>query len=202
MDWNRLADDASLEKTAMALREKGMDVVVVKNRTEAKAKALDLISPGSEVLALTSVTLEETGIAKEIESGGRCVSVRRKITSINDKAERERMRRIGSASDCAIGSVHAVTEEGQVVIASQSGSNLSPYAFSAARVIWVVGTQKIVKNLDDAFRRLREHCLPLEDARAKKAYGVGSSINKILVVEKEISPNRISMILVSEKLGF
>ena len=89
-----------------------------------------------------------------------------------------------------------------MVIAAQSGSQLSPYAFSVARVIWVVGTQKIVRNLDEAFRRIREHCLPLEDARARKAYGVGSSINKILIIEREIVPNRITMVFVKEKLGF
>ena len=175
---------------------------MVLDRNEARKKVLELIPAGSEVLCNSSVTLDETGISKEIEESGRYVSVRKRISAISDKEKRNEMRRMCGAAQYAIGSVHAVTVDGQVMFASQSGSQLSPYAFSAANVIWVVGTQKIVKDVEEGFRRLREHCLVLENERAKKAYGAGSSINKILIIEKEIVPNRIKLIFVKEKLGF
>lgn len=202
MAWDTVADAKTIRNTADALSARGIETFVAKDRTEAKEKALSLMPPGSEVYAMTSVTLEETGIAQEIEKGGRYQSARKKVLSINDKAEREQMRRSASACQYAIGSIHAVTESGQVMVVSQSGSQLAPYAYAAGKVVWVVGAQKIVSDLEAAFRRIHEHVVPLEDARAKKAYGVGTSLNKTLIIEKETVQGRIRMIIVEEKLGF
>lgn len=111
-------------------------------------------------------------------------------------------QRLGAAPDWAIGSVHAVTEDGKVLIASATGSQLSAYAYGANHVVWIVGAQKLVKNFEDGLKRLYEYSLPLEDVRARKVYGAGSSVNKILIVNKEPAPERITMIIVKEKLGF
>ena len=200
--WEGLASETSLNKAEKALQEHGMKVYVAGNRKEAFKKAFELIPEGTEVMDLTSVTLEETGIAKEIYESGKYKSVRKKIMSVEQKEMRDAMRRMSGSVDYAIGSVHAVTEDGKVVIASASGSQIPAYAFGARKLIWVVGTQKIVKNLDDALKRIYEHSFPLEDQRARKAYGMPSSVCKILIVEKEANPERISIILVKEKLGF
>ena len=202
MAWEKLADEKSLDKTSKALEKKGMKVYIVENRKEAFKKALELIPENAEVMDLTSVTLDETGLSKEIQESGKYKSVRKKIMSVDQKEMRHAMRRMSAAVDYAIGSVHAATEDGKVVIASNSGSQLGPYAFGASKLIWVIGTQKIVKNLDDAFKRIYEHSFPLEDKRARKAYGMPSGISKILIVEKEIVPDRITIIFVKEKLGF
>ncbi len=202
MKWDKLADDKSIEKAAKALQEHGMKVYITENRQEAFKKALELIPEGAEVLDATSTTLDQIGLSKEIQESGRYQSVRKKIMSVDQKEIRQAMRRMSAAVDYAIGSVHAVTEDGKLVIASNSGSQLAPYAYGAAKLIWVIGTQKIVKNLDDAFKRIYEHSYPLEDERARKAYGMPSGVNKILVVQKEIAPERITVIFVKEKLGF
>jgi len=202
MGWDTVADDKMIGRTARALASKGIEVFIVKDRNEAKEKFLELVPQGSEVYVMSSITLDETGILKEVEEGGRYVSVRKKVMSINEKEKRDAFRRAASACQYATGSVHAVSEDGQVVIASQSGSQLAPYAFAATNVVWVVGAQKIVKNLGQAFRRIKEHCVPLENERMMKAYGMGTGLNKMLIFEKEGTPNRIKMILVKEKLGF
>ncbi len=202
MNWDKLANDEDIEKTIKSLRERGIESIVVDNREEAKKKVLEIIPKGTEVMDLTSVTLDEIGISKEIRESGRYLSIMKRIMSVDQKEIRNAMRKMSAAVDYAIGSVHAVTEEGQVVIASNSGSQLAPYVFGANNIIWVVGTQKIVKNLDYAFKRIKEYCFPLEDARARKAYGMPSGINKILIFEREIMPNRIKLIFVKEKLGF
>jgi L-lactate utilization protein LutC len=150
----------------------------------------------------SSATLNEIGVIKDLEESGEYRSLKKEITSINDAQKRNEFRRKSAIPEYEIGSVHAVTEYGEVLIASATGSQLAPYVFGAANVIWVVGTQKIVKNLDDAFRRLREYTFPLEDARMKKTYGAGSGINKILIFDKEVVPNRVKLIFVKEKLGF
>jgi len=98
--------------------------------------------------------------------------------------------------------VHAVTEQGQVIVASMTGGQVGPYASGAGTVIWVVGAQKIVRDLEEGLRRIREYSYPLEDARAREAYGIASGINKVLIVNREVVPGRITVILVKEKLGF
>jgi|SRR5271157_443044 len=202
MDWKTLADRMIIEKTANALAARGIDCIVAENRDDAKAKALALIREGSDVYCMSSTTLEETGILKEIEEGSMYHSVRKRVMSISDKGARDIARRAASACEFAIGSVHAVSEDGEVVIVSQSGSQLGPYAFSARNVIWVVGAQKIVKDLASAHRRISEYVVPLENERAKRVYGVGTSLNKTLIIDKEIISGRIKMIIVKERLGF
>ena len=109
---------------------------------------------------------------------------------------------MGGAPDYAAGSVHAVTEDGQVLIVSNTGSQLGPYASGAGNIIWVVGAQKIVKDLDEGLQRIYEYCLPREKVHMQQLYNTGTGVNKILIVNKEFRPNRITMIIVKEELGF
>lgn len=200
--WDRLADKATVERTMAALKANGIEAFFVQTGEKAKEKALDLIPQGAGVFNMTSMTLETISVDKEILESGKWESVRNKLNAMDRKTQRGRMQEIGAAPEWAIGSVHAVTEEGQVMIASRSGSQLPAYAYGANHVIWVVGTHKIVRNLDEGFRRVYERSLPLEDARARKAYGTGSSVNKILIINREAMPERITLIFVSEVLGF
>jgi hypothetical protein len=113
------------------------------------------------------------------------------------------MQMMGAVPQIALGSVHAVTEEGQLVIASNTGSQLGAYAYGSEKVVWVVGTQKIVKNLDEAMKRIYEYVLPLESERVKKAYGMErSNVSKLLIINKEVKPGRAVVVLVKESLGF
>ena len=202
MEWDRLADDERVDRTANALRERGIEVIIVQNREEARRKALELIPKKAEVLHVASVTLDEIGVSRHIDESGDYESLGAKVRSVNDAAERERLRKLTLSPKYAIGSVHAVTEDGQIIDVSASGSQIPVYSYGAENLILVVGTQKIVKNLDEALKRVYEYVLPLESERARKAYGVpGSSVNKILIIEKE-KPGRTKLIFVKEKLGF
>ncbi len=202
MEWDKLADEKSIEKTANALRERGIDVVIVQNREDAKRKVIELIPKKAEVLHVASVTLEQIGVSKHIDESGDFESLGVRIRGISDAAERERLRKLTLSPEYAVGSAHAVTEDGQIVDVSASGSQIPVYAYGAEHLILVVGTQKIVKNLDAALKRVYEYVLPLESERARKAYNVpGSSVNKILIIEKE-KPGRTTLIFVREKLGF
>ena len=189
-----------IEKTIAALKANGIEAIVVNDKTDAKAKALELIPKEASVMTMTSVTLDELGIAKEINESGKYNSVRAKLGTITDP---DTKRQIANAPQYTIGSVHAVTQDGKVIIASNTGSQLSAYAYSASHVIWVVGTQKIVENLDDGMKRIYEYTLPLESVRAQKAYGSkGSFVSKMLIVNKEVTPGRITIIFVPENIGF
>ena len=150
----------------------------------------------------SSVTLDTIGIAKEIVDSGRYDAVRNKLNKMDRATHNSQMQKLGAGPDWAVGSAHAVTEDGKVMIASNTGSQLSAYAGGASNVIWVVGAQKIVKDFEEGLKRIYEYSLPLERERAKKAYGIDSNVSKILVINKEVKPGRLSMIIVKEKLGF
>lgn len=201
MKWNEPAKKESVEKTIGALKANGIEALFVATGEEAKKKVLEIIPAGAEVMNMTSVTLDAIGLSDELNNSGKFNAVR---TKLMDKtiSGREK-KRLGSAPEWTIGSVHAVTENGEVLIASNTGSQLPAYAYGADYVIWVVGTQKIVKNMEDGQKRIYEYVLPLESERAKKAYGVpGSAVKKLLVINNEGTAGRITMILVGEVVGF
>ncbi len=200
--WTQLADEASLQTAIKALNANGFETIVVENGEAAKAKVMELIPANAEVMSGSSTTLDQIGLTKEIMESGKYDSVKAKLMKMDRKTQSREMRKLGAAPDYMLGSVHAVTEDGVVFIASASGSQLPPYAYAAGKVIWVVSTKKIVKNQEDGMKRLYEHVLPLESERAHKAYGVpGSSVNKLLIFHKE-NPGRITIIFVKEALGF
>lgn len=202
--WNQLASKESVDKAIEALKANGIDAKFVENSEMAKKEVFLLIPEGAEVMTMSSVTLSEVGLDEEInKKEGKYNPVRDKLYSMDSNTQAQEMNKLGGAPQYALGSVHAVTEDGHVLIASNTGSQLGAYAYGALNIIWVVGAQKIVKNTEEGIKRIYEHSLPLESERAKKAYGVpGSSVNKILIVNKEVQPSRITLILVNEVLGF
>lgn len=201
MDWYRLAEEETLEKTVNVLRSKNIEVMVAENGNEAKEKLLSMIKEGATVMEASSTTLKQIGAHEIINESGRFVPLNKEISKENDSAKRAELRRALPSPDYAVGSVHAVTEDGQMLIASASGSQLPSYSFTAKKVILAVGTQKIVKNIELGTRRIYEHSLPMETERMMKAYGIRSTVNQILVIEKGI-PGRITVIFIKEKLGF
>ena len=202
MTFNALADDATIAKTIEALGKRGIAAEVVANGAAAKERVLALIPKGAEVMNISSVTLETIGLDKEINESGKYDSVKNKLNKMNRETQRSEMRKIGAAPDWAVGSVHAVTRDGQILIASNTGSQLGAYAYAAGQVIWVVGAQKLVNTLEDAHKRVYEYVLPLENEHMMKLYNVGSNVSKLLILSKEITPNRVTMIIVKEVLGF
>ncbi len=200
--WIKLADDTTVQKTIEVLKQNNIEAEVVENKEAAKKRVLELLPKGAEVMNNTSATMDAIEITKEILESGNYNSIRSKLLKMDRQTQGREMTKLGAAPDYATGSVHAVTEDGHVLIASASGSQLPHYAYTAAHVIWVVGTQKIVKNLDEGIKRIYEHSLPLEDARAQKAYGLNSNVRKILIVNNERAPGRLHLIFVKENLGF
>ena len=200
--FGTLADDARVKRAAAALEANGIKVLRAGDAAEAKRIVLSLIPEGAQVHHGASQSLEETGILDAIEKSGRYEHLRPRIWSMDRKTQADEIRRLGAAPDVMLGSVHAVTETGSLITASMSGSQLGPYVSGAGRVILVVGTQKIVSDLEEGLYRVNDYSLPLEDARAQAAYGINSAVNKVLIINREIVPGRITVVLVNEVLGF
>src|ERR1700689_876257 len=200
--FTTLPDERALQATVVALEEHGFSVEVVNDLDAARQAVLARIPEGSSVMTNTSVTLSETGIADAInDSGGRWESARNKMFALDFATQAQQMKAIGGQPDYALGSVHAVTRNGTLVIASASGSQLASYAWGAANVIFVVGAQKLVPTLQAAHERIYQHSLVLEDARAIAAYGQHSSVGKVLEIHQEL-PGRIRIVLIRQVAGF
>ena len=199
--FTALPDDDTLAATVVALEEHGFSVEVVEDLDAARRATLNRIPAGSTVMTNTSVTLDETGVADAVNGDGPYESARNKMFALDFQTQVQEMKAIAGQPDYALGSVHAVTRDGTLVIASASGSQLASYAWGAANVILLVGAQKLVPTLDAAHERIYQHSLKLEDARAQAAYGQHSSVGKILEIHQEL-PGRIHIILIRQRIGF
>jgi hypothetical protein len=200
-EFNHLPPDEQVMRTAQNLEAHGLHTIVLETGDEARACVLEMIPSGAEVYNPPSRTLEQIGLAAAIEGSGRFQLLRSRVFAMDRKTQQREIRRLIGSPDVVLGSVHAITEQGQVLIASASGSQLGPAVFGAGSVIWVAGTQKLVPTLEDGFRRIHEYSYPLEDQRTHQVYGQPSAINKLLLVNGE-QPGRITMVLVKQNLGF
>jgi hypothetical protein len=199
--FTALPDEKTLADTVVAVEEHGYSVEVVDDLDAAREAVLARIPQGSSVMTNTSVTLQESGIADAINDGGPYDSMRNKLMALDFATQLQEMKAIGGQPDYSVGSVHAVTRDGTLVIASASGSQLASYAWGATNVIFVIGAQKLVPTLEAAHERIYQHSLKLEDARAVAAYGQNSSVGKILEIHQEL-PGRIHVVLVRKSVGF
>ncbi|HEX8992287.1 MAG TPA: LUD domain-containing protein [Anaerolineales bacterium] len=201
-EFAKLASDEQIERTRKALEANNIHTLVAETGEEARQMFFELVPDGAEVFLGASVTLEQLGIKEIIDKSGRFDAVRPRMFAMDRTTQAREIRKLGGAPDYAAGSVQAVTEDGQVLIASKTGSQLGPYAAGAGRVIWVVGAQKIVKDLDEGLQRINEYSVPREEEHMQQLYRAGTALNKILIINGEIRPERATMILVKAEVGF
>jgi hypothetical protein len=192
----------SLERAAAALTAHGFTAEILNDAAAARARIRDLIPEGASVFTGASETLRLSGIDADINTSGRYQAIRPRVLAIDRATGADDIRRLLASPDVAVGSVHAVTETGSLVIASGSGSQLPGYAGGAARAIWIAGAQKVVPDLATALRRVEDHCLPLESARTQVAHGWPSAINRLLILHAEPYPGRGTVLLLRQAIGF
>ena len=201
-EFTKLASDAQIERVVKSLEANGMHTLIAESGAEAKNIVLGLVPENAEVYTNQSKTLEKLGLFDEFDKSDRYNAVRPKVMSLDRKTQSNEIRKLRTIPDYIVGSVHAITESGIVLVSSFGGSQLGPYASGAAKVIWVVGTQKLVSDLNEGLRRIEEYSYPLEDARLLAALGIHTAIGKTLIVNREVVPGRITIVLVKEELGY
>jgi len=195
------APASRLERAAAALTAHAFTVEILDDAAAARTRVRDLIPEGASVFTGASETLRLSGIEEDINNSGRYDALKSR-PPMDRVTQRNEIWAALSTSDVIVGSVAAVTETGSLVVASASGSQLPGYAGAAARVIWVVGAQKVVPDLSTALRRVEEHCLPLESERAMRVYGQPSAANRVLILNAEPEPGRGTVLLLREAIGF
>lgn len=201
LDFTTPASSAQLVEVAERLRQRNFEVVIVNTAAEARTAVLDRIPDGSEVHSGKSKTLEDAGIFQELMESGRHDFLRRRIFKMDRQTQAREIRKLGAAPDLMLGSVQAVTEAGQLVTASASGSQLGPYASGAGQLILVIGSQKLVPDLDAALARIQHHVQPYEDERLREQMGIGTQLARVLILERDFRPGRTTIILVREPVG-
>ena len=203
MNYTVIPNQETIDNTVKALNANNIEVFVVETKADALTKVKELLPEGSDVMTMTSVTLDECGVTDLVESSSLYTSVKKKLSSMDRESQGDEMQKMGSAPKNVLGSVHAVTQDGKVIVASNTGSQLPAYAYGSSNVIWVVGAQKIVEDLDDGLKRIYDYVLPKESIRVQSAYGMKESfVSKLLIFNRETMPGRVKMILVKEVLGY
>lgn len=200
--YDELANDEYIAEAKKSLEKNNINVIIVENLIEAKQAVLDKIPEQSRVFTGTSTTLIEAELDKSLNEIP-YQSVRNEFLQYYGQEDKKlKMKQIGSVSDVTVSSVHAITRDGKLLIASATGSQLPNEAYGASKIIFVAGAQKIVDDLADGIKRIEEYVVPLEDVRSKQAYGVGTNFSKLLVINNDNDPERITVIIVKQKTGF
>jgi hypothetical protein len=200
-DFAAPASAADLDSLAANLRDRNFEVVILDSAAEVKDAVMSRIPEGAQVHSGKSKTLEDSGVFKELMESDRYDFIRRRTMKMDRATQGDEIRRLSAAPDVMLGSVHAVTRAGQLVVTSASGSQIGPYASGAGKLILVVGSQKIVPDLDAAFRRIQDYVFPWEDARLREQLGIGTAITRTLIIERDFRPGRTTIILVREPIG-
>lgn len=195
------SETGQIERVAEALRTNNIEAIVVDTAEQARRTVLAMVPEGAEVHWGKSKTLEDLGLVAEFVESGRYDPVRPRLSRMDRATQLREMRKLVAAPDYILGSVQAVTEDGALVAASATGSQLGGYASGAGRVILVVGSQKIVPDFEAALRRIREVVFPYEDARVREQMGIGTKLEKVLIIYGEWSAGRTTVVLVREPVG-
>lgn len=204
MPYEQIASDEVIAKVVVALKERNVTAIVVDTKEQALDEVKKIIPAGGSVMNGSSTTLQEIGFIDYLKAGEHgWNNVHENILKEEDKEKKAVLRKESVLADYFLGSVHAITEVGQLLIASASGSQIPSYAFSSDNVIWIASANKIVADREAAFKRIEDYVFPLENKRMQSVGYPGSTIGRVLVFEREIMPNRhLILILVKEKLGY
>lgn len=205
MDYNKLATPEQVAATVTALKAKSINVIVVKDKSEALETIKKLIPSGVSVMNGASVTLEQIGFVEYLKTGKHgWNNLHEAIVTEKDPAKQAVLRKQSVLSDYYLGSVHALVQNGEFIIASNTGSQLPHIVFTSTNLIFAVSTKKIVPTLGDALKRLEEYVVPLENDHMKQKYGMPTALNKIVIFKNEnpMMGRKVTMVLIEENLGF
>jgi hypothetical protein len=200
--FSRPASEEQIERAAASLRKHNIAVEIVDTVADARRYVNSILPKDQTILTAASETLRLSGLDDDINNSGDYKSIRQQLAKLDMQTQAAERRRLSAAPDVVVGSVHAVTEDGRLVAASAGGSQLGPYAAGAGKAIFVVGSQKVVPDLDTAMRRIQVYSYPLEDIRAREKYGRPTAVAKILIINADWSPNRSTVVLIRETIGF
>lgn len=202
--FSKIASKETIDKVISAFNDRNIKGTFVNTKKEALETIFNIIPKDSEIATASSESLREIGFLDVLkQKKHNWKNVKDNLFAEVDHLKREELRRESILADYNIQSCHAITENGQLVIASGMGNQISAIAYASKNIVFVVGAQKIVKNLDEAFERIHNYILPLENERMKKiGFKKGTTLGKILIFEKEIREREVHVIIVNENIGF
>jgi len=199
--WNQQPSASIVAQAVENIQRRGIGVIRAHNGEIALETLKDVIPPGADVMSSASTTLLEIGYDEHVDRS-RWNDLHRAIIAENDEQKRRELRRKSVTADYFISGVNAIAQSGEIVACDKSGSRVGAWAFAAGHLILVSGTNKIVPTLGDALRRVREYAYPLENVRAKAAYGTPSQLGKWVILANEETEGRVTLILIDGSLGY
>jgi len=201
--WSRMPSDVEVARTIKAIEKRGIKVIQAESGQHAVEILKTIIPPGAIVMSGSSTTLSEIGYEDFIKKGqSGWNNLHDTILSENDDEKRLELRRKSVTADYFISGANAIAQSGEIVACDKSGSRVGAWPFAAGHLILVCGVNKIASTLEDALQRVWEYAYPLEDARAREVYGTPSQIGKCVILANEDIEGRVTLVLISESLGY
>jgi hypothetical protein len=200
--FSRAASEERIQKAATALRKNGFVVEVFSTAAEARSFVTSMLPKDKTIFTTRSETLRLSGLDDDINVSGSYISLRQQMTKLDRATQMPEIKRLGATPDVVVGSAHAVTEDGRLIVASASGSQFGPLSSGAGKAIFVVGSQKIVPDLETGMRRIENYSYPKEDARMREQYNIPSALLKILILNGDWPAARSTVVLIREAIGY
>ena len=204
--WSAAASDEAIAAAKAALEKNTVAVSVVSTGAEALEAVKAKIPKGASVFSTASISLAEIGYIDYAKSATEFKNLNAVVLAETDPAKQQQLRREAALADIVVATPVAVSENGEILVADLTGTRLAPIV-SGGQVVFVVGANKLVKNIDDAFKRLYDYVLPVESARVRLAYHMpngASNASNVLVIRggNPFGAPRIHVVIVKQSLGF
>ena len=196
------------------LKKRNMEGIYCESSGQAVAEIINMIPHGSLVGLGGSESIIESGLVEEL----RKLDIRlldRYRQGISEE-EVDKMRREGLLSDVYITSSNAVTLDGKLVNIDGTGNRVAAMIYGPSKVIFLVGINKVVRTVDDALTRIKNHTAPLNSVRVgieTPCYHLGYCndphchpphriCSQIVIIEANGIPGRIKVVLAGQELGY
>ena len=178
---------------------------------DAVGKALAMIPAGSSVGFGGSVTLEQTGILDKLRARDDVELIDRDLAGSPEEMRELYLGMFGC--DVFLTGSNAITEDGRIVNVDGRGNRVAMIAYGPRKVIVLAGRNKLTAGIGEALERIRETAVPLNLERIRSMAGkspvapraeiTAKSIwGQVSIIERQIDPERMHLILIDEDLGF
>ena len=196
------------DKIIKGLESRNMTGYYAATREEALAKALEIIPEGSTIGMGGSVSAAEIGLVDAVKNGNYNFIDRSQYAD-----QREAYLKTCDA-DFFLASVNAMTEDGVLINIDGNSNRVSAIAHGPKHVLFIVGINKVCKDVDSAMKRARNVAAPINAQRfglSTPCAQTGSCFNckspdticcQFLITRYSRHPGRIHVILVNDNLGF
>ncbi len=209
--WEEWFRKKQVERTIAALKRNNFEALYVSNSKEALEEVMKRIPDGATVGIGGSVTLTQIGIQEALKN--RKIQLIWPMVQATSPEEMHQLIQKSFSADFFLSGTNAVTEDGKLFNVDATGNRVGAMFVGPKKVLLVCGINKIVKNLEDAEKRVKEWTAPqnakrlnkktpcIETGECRDCVSPDRICNIYVTLAKKPTRTEIIVIIVGERLG-